>query len=224
MIEAKDVASHANKAALLSALTQCVIDGYHKRAEELTLELLNEGLPAREILDSALVKGMEIVGIRFRNNEMFLPEVLASARAMKASLCLLEPILSAAKVDLVGTLAIGTVKGDVHDIGKNIVSMMFQGHGFRVIDLGINCEVERFIEVLKTHSVDILGMSALLTTTMQNMKIVIDRVRAEGYSVKVMVGGAPVTAAFAQQIGADGYARNAVEAVEKAKAILGLAH
>lgn len=101
---------------------------------------------------------------------------------------------------------------------------MFQGHGFRVIDLGINCEVERFIEVLKTHSVDILGMSALLTTTMQNMKIVIDRVRAEGYSVKIMVGGAPVTAAFAQQIGADGYARNAVEAVEKAKAILGLAH
>jgi 5-methyltetrahydrofolate--homocysteine methyltransferase len=207
---------------LLKAMAQTVIDGNKEKCEELTHELLAAGLPAKEILDRGLVPGMDVVGIRFRDNIIFVPEVLISARAMKASLAILEPILTAAKVKEAGTCVIGTVKGDIHDIGKNIVAMMLKGAGFKVIDLGIDTRVEKFIDAIKKENADIAGMSALLTTTMGYMKVVIDKIKAEGIPVKTMVGGAPVSQAFADKIGADAFAKNATEAVEKAKALLGI--
>lgn len=201
-------------------MAQTVIDGNRERCEQLTHELLAAGLPAKEILDRGLVPGMEVVGVRFRDNIIFVPEVLISARAMKAALAILEPILVAAKVKELGIVVIGTVKGDIHDIGKNIVTMMLKGAGFKVIDLGINTPVEKFIEAIKKEQADIAGMSALLTTTMGYMKVVIDKIKADDLPVKTMIGGAPISAAFAEKIGADAFAKNATEAVEKAKALL----
>jgi 5-methyltetrahydrofolate--homocysteine methyltransferase len=207
---------------LLQEMAQSVIDGNKEKCEQLTHELLNAGLSAKEILDRGLVPGMDVVGVRFRDNIIFVPEVLISARAMKAALAILEPILAAAKVKEVGTVIIGTVKGDIHDIGKNIVAMMLKGAGFKVIDLGINTPVEKFIAAIKQENANIIGMSALLTTTMGYMKIVIDKIKADGIPVKTMIGGAPISAAFAEKIGADAYAKNATEAVEKAKKLLGI--
>lgn len=208
---------------LLKEMAQAVIDGNQEKCEQLTHQLLDAGLSAKEILDRGLVPGMDVVGIRFRDNIIFVPEVLISARAMKASLAIVEPILTAAKVKEAGTYVIGTVKGDIHDIGKNIVAMMLKGAGFKVIDLGIDTRVEKFIDAIKKENADIVGMSALLTTTMGYMKIVIDKIKAEGIPVKTMIGGAPISQAFAEKIGADAYAKNATEAVEKAKALLGMA-
>ncbi len=179
-------------------------------------------MTAKEILDRGLVPGMDVVGVRFRDNIIFVPEVLISARAMKASLAILEPILAEAKVKEIGVYVIGTVKGDIHDIGKNIVGMMLKGAGFKVIDLGIDTRAEKFIETIKKENADIVGMSALLTTTMGYMQTVIDKINEAGIQVKSMVGGAPVSASFAEKIGADAYAKNASEAVEKAKALLGI--
>jgi 5-methyltetrahydrofolate--homocysteine methyltransferase len=207
---------------LLKEMAQSVIDGNKEKCEQLTHQLLEAGLSAKEILDRGLVPGMDVVGIRFRDNIIFVPEVLISARAMKASLAILEPILTAAKVKEAGTYVIGTVKGDIHDIGKNIVAMMLKGAGFKVIDLGIDTRVEKFIDAIKKENADIVGMSALLTTTMGYMKVVIDKIKAEGIAVKTMVGGAPISPAFAEKIGADAYAKNATEAVEKAKKLLGI--
>lgn len=207
---------------LLAALAQAVIDGKKEECEQLTRQLLDRGDAPKEILDRGLVPGMDVVGVRFRDNIIFVPEVLISARAMKASLTILEPLLAASHVKEIGTCVIGTVKGDIHDIGKNIVAMMLRGAGFRVVDLGIDTRVEKFLEAVRSERADILGMSALLTTTMGYMKTVVDRLKAEGVAVKTMVGGAPVSQAFAEKIGADAYARNAAEAVEKAKMLLGL--
>lgn len=201
----------------LKEIAQAVIDGNKEKCEELTHKLLEEGLTAKEILDQGLVPGMDVVGIRFRDNIIFVPEVLVSARAMKASLAILEPLLVAAKVKEIGVYVIGTVKGDIHDIGKNIVGMMLKGAGFKVIDLGIDTRVEKFVAAIKKENADILGMSALLTTTMGYMKTVVDKLKDEGIEVKTMIGGAPVSAAFAEKIGADAYAKNAAEAVQKAK-------
>ncbi len=207
---------------LLQQLAQAVIDGNKDQAEALTNQLLDAGLEAKAILDNGLMPGMDVVGQRFRDNLIFVPEVLIAARAMKASLAILEPLLAASNAPQVGTVVIGTVKGDIHDIGKNIVIMMLRGAGFRVVDLGIDTPAEKFLQAAREENADIVGMSALLTTTMGYMKTVIERLRAEGLHVKTMVGGAPISPAFAEQIGADGYAKNAAEAVEKAKALLGV--
>lgn len=206
----------------LKQMAQSVIDGDKDTCEELTHKLLDAGLSAKEILDRGLVPGMDVVGVRFRDNIIFVPEVLISARAMKTSLAILEPILAASKVKEAGVYVIGTVKGDIHDIGKNIVSMMLKGAGFKVIDLGINTPVEKFIDTIKKENADILGMSALLTTTMGYMQVVINKLKEEGIQIKTMIGGAPVSAAFAEKIGADAYAKNASEAVEKARELLGI--
>jgi len=204
----------------LAEMADSVINGDKERCAELTQQLLAAGLTAKHILDHGLVPGMDVVGVRFRDNIIFVPEVLVSARAMKASLAILEPLLAKSGVQKIGTYVIGTVKGDIHDIGKNIVAMMLKGAGFEVIDLGIDTRVEKFIAAIEKEKAHIVGMSALLTTTMGYMKVVIDRLRAEGIAVKTMVGGAPVSAVFAEQIGADAYAKNAAEAVEKAKLLI----
>lgn len=205
---------------LLKDLAQAVIDGDHEKSEELTHRLLGEKLGPKEILDRGLVPGMDVVGIRFRDNIIFVPEVLISARAMKASLTILEPLLAKSNVEQVGIYVIGTVKGDIHDIGKNIVRMMLKGAGFKVVDLGVDTRVETFLEAVEKEKADILGMSALLTTTMGYMKVVIDRLLEKGVRVKTMVGGAPVSQAFADKIGADAYGKNATEAVQKAKQLV----
>ena len=207
---------------LLKELSDAVIDGNKDKSVELTNKLLDLGMSAKDILDNGLLPGMEIVGIRFRDNIIFVPQVLISARAMKSSLALLEPLLSKAELKGSGTVIIGTVKGDIHDIGKNIVAMMLRSSGFSVIDLGIDTRAEKFLEAIKKENAEIVGMSALLTTTMGYMKTVIDRIKEENILVKVMVGGAPISKAFADQIGADGYAKNATDAVKLAKSLIGI--
>jgi corrinoid protein of di/trimethylamine methyltransferase len=207
---------------LLKEMSQAVIDGSKEKCEGLTRKLLELGLAPKQILDHGLVPGMDVVGVRFRDNIIFVPEVLISARAMKASLAILEPLLTEAKIKEVGTFVIGTVKGDIHDIGKNIVAMMLKGAGFKVIDLGIDTRVEKFLDAIKRENADIVGMSALLTTTMGYMKVVIDKIKEEGLAVKTMVGGAPISQSFAEKVGADRYAKNATEAVERAKELIGI--
>lgn len=203
-----------------SLLAKSVIDGTHETASELTKQMLDLGFKPKEILDEGLLRGMNVVGQRFKENIIFVPQVLISARAFKVSLSLLEPFLSKTDTEGNGTVVIGTVKGDIHDIGKNIVAMMLRSSGFKVVDLGIDTRVEKYIEAIKTHQAVILGMSALLTTTMGYMKIVIDRLKQEGLQVKTIIGGAPINQAFAFQIGADGYAKNATEAIEISKNLI----
>jgi 5-methyltetrahydrofolate--homocysteine methyltransferase len=209
---------------LLNALKEAVIVGNATAARELTEKALAENTPAKTILDEALIPGMLVVGEKFKNNEYYVPEVLIAARAMYAALDLLRPILSKSDVEPKGTVVIGTVKGDLHDIGKNLVRMMLEGGGFRVIDLGVDVSPEKFIEAIKENNAQILAMSALLTTTMPSMKITIDVLKEAGLreKVKVMVGGAPVTQQWADEIGADGYAPDAASAVDKAKELLSI--
>ena len=175
-----------------------------------------------DILTKALVEGMRIVGVDFRDGILFVPEVLMSANAMKAGMVLLRPLLAETGAPKVGKMVIGTVKGDIHDIGKNLVCMMMEGAGFEVIDLGINNPVEKYLEAIEEHKPDILGMSALLTTTMPYMKVVIDTLKEKGMrnDYVVLVGGAPLNEAFAEAIGADAYCRDAAVAVETAKSLL----
>jgi 5-methyltetrahydrofolate--homocysteine methyltransferase len=206
---------------LLKQLAEAVIEGDKEKCEELTNNLLGAGLQAKAVLDRGLVPGMDVVGKRFRENEIFLPEVLVSARAMKASLAILEPLMAAANEKPVGTCVIGTVKGDIHDIGKNIVGIMLRGAGYKVIDIGVDNPVEKFLSAIEHEKPQIVAMSALLTTTMGYMKVVVDRIRAEGIPVKIMVGGAPLSQEFAEKIGADAYARSASEAVDTARGLLG---
>lgn len=202
---------------LLQKLAASVIDGKHLEAVELTKQLPALDYSAKEILDNGLLAGMNVVGQRFRDNIIFVPQVLVSARAMKFSLAILEPLLAEANVPVIGTVIMGTVKGDIHDIGKNIVSMMLRGNGFKVIDIGIDASFEKFIEAIKKENAQIIGMSALLTTTMIYMKTVIEKIKTENLPVKIMIGGAPVSKAFADQIGADAYGKNASEAVRLAR-------
>ncbi|GMU86466.1 MAG: corrinoid methyltransferase [Ignavibacteriales bacterium] len=205
---------------LFTLMAQAVIDGRQEITLSLTNELLALGTEPKRILDEGLMPGMEVVGIRFRDNIIFVPQVLISARAMKASLALLEPLLSKTDISGSGTIIIGTVKGDIHDIGKNIVAMMLRSSGFKVIDIGIDAKVEKFLLTAEQEGAQILGMSALLTTTMGYMKTVITKVRDENLPYKIMVGGAPISRQFAEQIGADGYAKNATEAVSLAKKLM----
>ena len=202
---------------LLQKLAISIIDGKHLEAVELTKQLLALNHTPKEILDNGLLAGMNVVGQRFRDNIIFVPQVLISARAMKFSLAILEPLLADSNIPAIGTVIMGTVKGDIHDIGKNIVSMMLRGNGFKVVDIGIDASHEKFIDAVKKENAQIVGMSALLTTTMLYMKAVIEKLKGEKLPVKIMIGGAPVSKAFADQIGADAYGKNASEAVRLAR-------
>ncbi len=197
-------------------------DGLADEIAEGTQIFLDRGWGAKKVLDEALVGGMNIVGEDFRDGILFVPEVLLAANAMKAGMAILQPILSQTGAEPVGKLVIGTVKGDIHDIGKNLVGMMMEGAGFEVVDLGINTDVEAYIEALKEHRPNILGMSALLTTTMPYMKVVIDELVEQGIrdDYIVMVGGAPLNEEFGDAIGADAYCRDAATAVEVAKQLV----
>ena len=198
-------------------------DGLADEIAEGTQILLDRGWDAKKVLDEALVGGMNIVGKDFRDGILFVPEVLLAANSMKAGMAILQPILAESGVEPVGKMVIGTVKGDIHDIGKNLVGMMMEGAGFEVIDLGINTDADTYIEALKTHKPNILGMSALLTTTMPYMKVVIDALKEQGLrdDYIVMVGGAPLNDEFGKAVGADAYCRDAATAVEVAKKLVG---
>src|SRR6187431_3522321 len=198
-------------------------DLYDGLAPEILLE---RGWSAERTLNDALVEGMRIVGIDFRDGILFVPEVLLAANAMKGGMEVLRPLLAETGVEPIGKMVIGTVKGDIHDIGKNLVAMMMEGAGFEVIDLGVNNPVEKFLEAIETHKPDILGMSALLTTTMPYMKVVIDTLKEKGMrdDYIVLVGGAPLNEEFAQAVGADAYCRDAAVAVETAKAFVARRH
>ncbi len=206
----------------MQAIAAAVIEGDDDDVDELTQAALKNGVEALEIMDDGLIAGMGIVGIKFREAFMFVPEVLACARAMKAGMKHIEPILSAAGVEPLGTVVMGTVKGDLHDIGKNLCIMMLRGAGFVVHDLGVDVDDDTFIDAIEEHEAPILGMSALLTTTMPNMGKTIEAfidadLRDE---VKIMVGGAPVTQEFADDMGADGYGKDALSCVTLAKTLM----
>jgi 5-methyltetrahydrofolate--homocysteine methyltransferase len=200
-----------------------LIDGDYETVDRITRAQLDAGVTALEIMDDGLIAGMAIVGIKFRENFIFVPEVLACARAMKAGMAHIEPILSASGIEPIGRVVMGTVKGDLHDIGKNLVIMMLRGAGFEVVDLGVDVSPDDFIEAIESHKPSVVGMSALLTTTMPNMGKTIDAFVDEGMrdKVKVMLGGAPVTQDFAEDMGADGYGKDAMAAVALAKELIG---
>jgi 5-methyltetrahydrofolate--homocysteine methyltransferase len=196
--------------------------GNSEAVETLVNETLSQEISAETIMNEGLVKGMNIVSEKFKSNECFIPEVLVSAKAMTVGLGILKPLLAEKNVKPLGRAIIGTIQGDLHDIGKNIVGMLLQGAGFEIIDLGADVHVDRFVDSAKNENADLVGMSALLTTTMINMKTVIDGLREAGIrdQVKVIIGGAPVTQAYADQIGADGYATDAATGVDVAKKLL----
>jgi 5-methyltetrahydrofolate--homocysteine methyltransferase len=199
---------------LYDGLADEIVEGVHI--------LLGRGWDAKRVLDEALVGGMNIVGADFRDGILFVPEVLLAANAMKAGMAILKPILSQTGVEPIGKMVIGTVKGDIHDIGKNLVGMMMEGAGFEIVDLGINTHADAYLAALREHRPDILGMSALLTTTMPYMKVVIDAMKEQGLreSHIVLVGGAPLNEEFGRAIGADAYCRDAAIAVETAKRLV----
>ena len=197
-------------------------DGLGEEIEEGTNILLSRGWDANRVLNDALVEGMRIVGIDFRDGILFVPEVLLAANAMKAGMAILRPLLAETGAEPIGKIVIGTVKGDIHDIGKNLVGMMLEGAGFEVIDLGINTDVDEYLAALEEHKPDILGMSALLTTTMPYMKVVIDTMVEKGLRDEyiILVGGAPLNEEFGEAIGADAYCRDAAVAAETASALV----
>ena len=203
-------------------IAAALIEGENDTVDRLTVAALEEGIGALEIMDDGLIAGMGVVGIKFRENFIFVPEVLACARAMKAGMAHIEPILSASGVEPLGRVIMGTVKGDLHDIGKNLCIMMLRGAGFVVIDLGVDTSADEFIDAIEEHEASLMGMSALLTTTMPNMGKTIEAFIDADLrdDVKIMVGGAPVTQEFADDMGADGYGKDALACVELAKNLL----
>ena len=207
---------------LVEQMHDDLYDGLKEEIEEGTNILLERGWAADKVLADALVEGMRIVGIDFRDGILFVPEVLMAANAMKGGMAILRPLLAETGAETVGKVVIGTVKGDIHDIGKNLVGMMLEGAGFEVFDIGINNPVENYLEAIETHKPDILGMSALLTTTMPYMKVVIDTMIEQGIrdDFIVLVGGAPLNEEFGKAIGADAYCRDAAVAVETAKRLI----
>jgi 5-methyltetrahydrofolate--homocysteine methyltransferase len=204
----------------LGRLKESLIAGDHIATAGQTTALVEQGIDPTMILNEALLPGMQLIGQRFRNGEYFLPDVLVRARAMKSAMAVLEPLLEKGEYKARGTIVIGTVKGDVHDIGKNLVGVMLRGAGYRVVDIGVGCSDRTFLEAVRTHHPDILGMSALLTTTMTYMKTVISTLRAAGETLPIIIGGAPINAVFAEQVGATGTARNATDVVELVSSIL----
>jgi len=208
---------------ILEEIARKVVDGGYLEVKELTQSAVNQGINIKDILDQGLVAGMSVVGERFKKNEVFLPNVLMAARAMKSGMEILEPLLIETGTEPIGRIALGAVQGDIHDIGKNLVAIVLKGAGFEVIDLGVNVPPQRFVKAAK-EGVPLIGMSALLGTTMPFMKINIEAFEEAGVrdQVKIIIGGAVVSQAYADQIGADGYAPDAVSAVDEAKRLLSL--
>lgn len=222
---ARCIAAFVNSKPEMQAIAAALLEGANGTVDKLTRAALDAGTPALEIMDDGLIAAMGIVGIKFRENFIFVPEVLACARAMKAGMAHIEPILSASGIEKTGKVIMGTVKGDLHDIGKNLCIMMLRGAGFEVIDLGVDTSPDRFIDAVEEHGAPIVGMSALLTTTMPNMGRTIEAFIDADLrdQVKFMVGGAPVTQEFADEMGADGYGKDALACVALAKRLIGVA-
>ena len=205
---------------ILNEISEFLQKGRSPKVKELVAQALDEGVSPKEILEQGLLAGMDVIGRKFKANEVFVPEVLISARAMNAGIALLKPHLVEEGVESKGTVVLGTVKGDLHDIGKKLVQMMMEGKGLNVIDLGVDVSAEAFVTAAKEHQADIIACSALLTTTMGEMKSVVEQVRESGLDhVKVMIGGAPVTQSFCESIGADCYTTDAASAAEAALSI-----
>ena len=201
-------------------IAENLINGKFKEVESLVQQALQENVPPKKILEEGLIAGMNEVGRRFKANEFYVPEVLIAARAMEYGMKVLQPMLEKSGVKPVAKVAIGTVKGDLHDIGKNLVAMMLRGAGFEVLDLTIDVPAEKFVDAVKNQGCKIVGLSALLTTTMPQMKVVVDALKSAGANAKVMIGGAPVTQSYCDEIKADGYAPDAASAVDLAKELL----
>ena len=209
--------------ASLTAMAQAVEKGDRETTIRLVKEALNEKIPPEKILNEGLIAAMDAIGRKFTKNEIFIPEMLIAARAMNSAMEILEPILVKTGVKPRGKVVIGTIKQDLHDIGKNLVAMMLKGGGFQVMDLGVDVPPQKFVEAVKQGGAQVVALSALLTTTMPNMKEVIGALKAAKLKVKTMIGGAPVTQAFADEIGADGYAADAGSAVDLATKLVGAA-
>ena len=205
----------------LAELSDYVINGNAPAAEEWTKKALSEGMAASVIVNQGLIPGMDVVGAKFKSSEYYMPEVLVSARAMKVAMALVKPLLAEQEGGVTGRVVLGTVKGDLHDIGKNLVGMMLEGAGLQVIDVGVDVAVEGFITAAKENQAGVIAASALLTTTMTGMKDLVEAVKASDIDVKVIVGGAPVTQAYCDEIGADGYAADAASAADLAKSLVG---
>ncbi|MDA1313342.1 MAG: corrinoid protein [Acidobacteria bacterium] len=216
------IATYAAISSRMQSIGAALVDGQNKTVDALTVEALADGVPALEIMDDGLIAAMRIVGIKFRENFIYVPEVLSCARAMKAGMAHIEPILSASGIKPLAKVVMGTVKGDLHDIGKNLCIMMLRGTGFEVIDLGVDTSADEFLAAVEEHEARLMGMSALLTTTMPNMAVTIEAFIDEGIrdDVKIMVGGAPVSQEFADDMGADGYGKDAMECVALAKRLV----
>jgi 5-methyltetrahydrofolate--homocysteine methyltransferase len=204
----------------LKALADAIIKGDQNTAVEITKAALDEGTGAESVLNDGLIAGMEVIGARFKKNEVYIPEVLIAARAMKMAMEILEPELAKAGVKPRGKFMIGTVQGDLHDIGKNLVAMMLKGAGFEVIDIGVDVGPEKFVEQAQASGAQIIGMSALLTTTMPSIETTLKALKEAGVPAKVIIGGAPVTQGYADKIGADGYSPDAASAVDTAKSLV----
>lgn len=207
--------------SVLQDIADNLMKGKAPETKALVEQALKDGEAPGQILNEGLLAGMNVIGQRFKKNEVYVPEVLIAARAMKAGMEVLQPELASAGVEPIGTAVIGTVKGDLHDIGKNLVGMMLEGAGFKVVDMGIDVEPQKFVDAAKENNAKVIGVSALLTTTMTNMKAVVDAVKASGVDTSVMIGGAPVTQAFCDEIGANGYAPDAASASDLAKELVG---
>lgn len=203
-------------------LADAIIRGDNIKSKEITQDLVSKNVPAGEILSEGLIAGMDVVGQKFKANEMYIPEVLIAARAMHAAMDVLKPLLTGTEAPKKGTLVIGTVQGDLHDIGKNLVAMMHEGAGFTVVDIGVDVPAEKYVEAAKANKADIVGLSALLTTTMPGMKDTIEALRKDEATrnIKVIVGGAPLTQEYADSIGADGYAPDSSSAVDVSQKLL----
>lgn len=210
--------------AVLEQIAENLMKGRAPQLKELVQQALDQGLGPEQILQEGMIGGMSVIGEKFKRNEVYVPEVLIAARAMNSGMEVLKPALAKAGVKAKAIACIGTVKGDLHDIGKNLVCMMLEGAGYEVVDIGVNVEAEKFISAAKEHNASLVGMSALLTTTMGAMKAAVDGFKEAGLSgqIKVIIGGAPVTQSFADEIGADGYAADAASAVDVANRLLGL--
>jgi 5-methyltetrahydrofolate--homocysteine methyltransferase len=206
--------------ANLEAIAQALEKGDRKTVTQLVKQALDEKVPPAKILNEGLIKGMDSIGRKFKANEVYVPEVLIAARAMTGGMEILEPALVKAGVKPAGKVVIGTVKQDLHDIGKNLVAMMLKGGGFKVIDLGVDVDPGKFITAAKEQGAELIALSALLTTTMPNMKAVVEQKKAAGLKARIMIGGAPVTQAYADEIGADGYAADAASAVDLARGLI----
>jgi len=209
--------------AVLEEIKEALMAGNANKVREGVSKALEEGIAPTTIINDALIAAMNIIGVKFKNNEIYVPEVLVAARAMHAGMEVVKPLLAGDALKEKGTMVIGTVKGDLHDIGKNLVIMMMEGAGFKVIDLGIDVPAEKFVQAVEEHKPQVVGMSALLTSTMMQMKKTIEALEAYRDKIKIIVGGAPVTQKFADEIGADGYAPDAASAVDKVKELLGIA-